>query len=243
MTVSSNENLEEFTVTFRREIIFYLHQLINDGTQISIMFNEGNDTILTVLLDVDEEKNVLIFDWGGSESTNSRFLKSERNIFVARPQGIRNQFVTGAPWETTYQKRRAFAVKLPDKYVRLQRREFFRLTLPMTQRPPCTLKSEDGREMSLEVVDIGLGGVALETPRLTVPCEIGQTFPLAHIDLKNSGVVDVGVVIRYVGDLTRGRKQVMRLGCMFKNLSPAQSTQLQRYITQVQREERARQGF
>lgn len=240
MTLPQNENLDEFTISFRREIVFYLRQLINEGTQVSIMFNEGADTILTVLLDVDEEKGVLVFDWGGSEETNRRFLKSERNIFVARPQGVRNQFVTGAPWETTFQKRRAFAAKLPDKYVRLQRREFFRLGLPMTQRPSCTFKSEDGREMVLEVVDIGLGGIALEIPSLTIPCEIGQTFPRARIDLKNHGTLDLDIVVRHVGEVTKGRKQVVRLGCMFKKLTAAQDNELQRYITQVQREERAR---
>ncbi|CAB1368653.1 flagellar brake protein [Denitratisoma oestradiolicum] len=243
MTASSKEDLEEFTITFRREIVFYLRQLINDGTQTNIMFNEGSDTILTVLLDVDEEKGVLVFDWGGSEETNRRFLKSERNIFIARPNGIRNQFVTGMPWETTHQKRRAFAVKLPDKYVRLQRREYFRLTLPMTQRPPCILQGQDGREMTLEVVDIGLGGLALETPSLTIPCETGQTFPRARIDLKNHGILHLDIVIRHVAELTKGKKQVVRLGCMFNKLSPAQDNQLQRYITQVQREERAKQGL
>lgn len=242
MSAPSNDNLDEFTITFRREIVFYLRQLINDGTPISIMFNGGNDSILTVALDIDEGKDILIFDWGSSEDVNQRFLKSERNIFIARPQGIRNQFVTDQPKEITHQKRRAFAVKLPEKYVRLQRREFFRLTLPMSQRPPCTVKQGDNTELTLEVVDIGLGGIALEAASLPKPCEIGQTFAGARIDLKGHGELQIDLVVRYRGEIARGQKQMARLGCEFRKLSPAQDNQLQRYVTQIQREERTRMG-
>lgn len=242
MTGPSEENLDEFTITFKREIVFYLRQLINDGTQVTISFNEGHDSILTVALDVDEQKGVLILDWGGSEEANRRFLKSPRSICVASPHGIRNQFLVGPPQETTYNKRRAFAVKLPEKYVRLQRREFFRMILPLAQRPSCTLRDDAGREMNLEVVDIGLGGVALETPKLDFPCELTQTFPRCRINLKDFGVLHVNLKLRNQRDVIKGKKQVVRLGLCFESLTPAMEHDLQRFITHVQREERARMG-
>lgn len=242
MSVPSDENLDDFTITFRREIVFYLRQLINEGTQISVMFNEGSDTLLTVLLEVDEENDSLIFDWGGSEDTNRRFLRSEKNYFVARPQGVRNQFATGQAKEVIYNKRRAFAVKLPDKYVRLQRREFFRLTLPITQRPVCTLTAPDGREMNLETVDIGLGGVGLEAPSLTIPCELGTVFRDARIDIKNQGVLRLDIKVCYLGEISRGNRHAVRLGCHFESQNRTQEHELQKFITHVQREERAKMG-
>ena len=242
MSAPTEEQLDEFTITFRREILFYLRQLINEGTPISVSFNEGNDTFLTVLLDVDEEKNLLIVDWGGSDDSNARFLKSERNFFIARPQGIRNQFVTGKPKEIAHRKRRAFALALPTKYVRLQRREFFRLVLPLTQRIPCTLHSGDGREMLLEAVDIGLGGVALEAPTLTFAADVGHVFNDALIDLKTFGQLRIDLKICYNGQVMRGNKQAMRLGCQFLSVNHLQETELQRFITHVQREERAKLG-
>ncbi|MCK9283411.1 MAG: flagellar brake protein [Rhodocyclaceae bacterium] len=242
MSVLTDEHLDEFTITFRREILFYLRQLINDGVPVSISFNEGNETFLTMLLDVDEVRNILIFDWGGSEDVNTRFLKSEKNYFIARPQGIRNQFITGQAKEVTHRKRRAFAVKLPDKYVRLQRREFFRLSLPMSQRPPCTLRGPNDQTMTFETVDIGLGGVALEIPAITFPCDMGAVFPRSRIDLKNFGELQVDIKICYSGQITRGNKQLVRLGCHFENLNHVQENELQRFITHVQREERSKMG-
>ncbi|MDP2794402.1 MAG: flagellar brake protein [Sulfurisoma sp.] len=242
-TTVTQENLGDYTITFRREIVFYLRQLTNDGDRISIMFNEGREALLTVLLDVDEEFNRLIFDWGGSEDGNHRFLKSERNIFVANPQGIRNQFATGLAREIMHNERRAFAVTLPGKYIRLQRREFFRLVLPMTRRPPCRVKlGPQDRECIFSVIDIGIGGVGLESSVTSPPLEIGQVLSGAMIDLKGPSILRFDLEVRYLGQLTRGNRHVGHVGCRFAKLSAAQEHELQKFITQIQREERAKLG-
>jgi len=93
------------------------------------------------------------------------------------------------------------------------------------------------------VVDIGLGGVGLEIAAASVPFEVGTTISEALIKLGNFGELKVDFEIRYIGQTTRGAKQATRLGCQFDHLAPAQEHFLQRYITHVQREERARLGI
>jgi c-di-GMP-binding flagellar brake protein YcgR len=136
MTIQSitPEELERFSTNHRREILFHLYQLINDRERVSVIFNEGNEMFLTVLLDIDETQDLLIFDWGGSEVTNQKLLKSERNFFICTPLVVKNQFMTGAVRETSYQQRRAFVTHLPERYTRMQRREFFRMVLPLTRQ-------------------------------------------------------------------------------------------------------------
>lgn len=242
MSTLTEDNLDEYTITFRREILFYLRQLINESAQTSIVFNGGKSTMLTVLLDIDEENNQLIFDWGGSEEANALLLTSQKNYFISRPQGVRNQFSTGPAHEIIHNDRRAFAATLPEKYIRLQRREYFRLTLPLTMRPICTLAAPDGATMELETVDIGIGGVAMEVEKLTIPCELGTVFPNSRIDIKEQGVLKVDIKVCYLGEVTRGTRQMVRLGCNFENITASQETELQILITHVQREERARMG-
>lgn len=242
MSIPTEEDLDAFTITFRREIIFYLRQLVNDATQISVMFDEGRNTLLTLLLDVDEENNRIIFDWGGSEETNQLFLKSPRNYFVARPLGVRNQFATAAASAVTYRKQRAFSAPIPDKYVRLQRREFFRLTLPMTQRPACEATLPDGKGVKAEITDISLGGVAVELPALPSPLSPGETLTGTRINLGNFGTLVADLEVRHLQSLTRGTRQSIHLGCRFARLNHAQETDIQRYMSHIQREERARLG-
>lgn len=240
MTSPNEEDLEEFSTTYRREIVFNLRQLIDHGERISVVYDEGRETFLTVLLAVDEDEGHLIFDWGGSEESNRRFLKSERNFFVCSPQGVHNQFLTGRAWEMGFRGRRAFAVALPRKYTRLQRRQTFRLVLPITQRPLCRLAAADGgQQPALAVVDIGLGGIGLEMPPPLPSYAPGQRLPRASIDLKKFGVLHTELEVRFIGAIQRGEKQMAHVGCRFVDLTPAQEHQLQKFITQVQREERA----
>lgn len=236
------EELEKFTTNNRREILFYLNQLINDGERISVIFDGGNETVLTVLLEVDDAENMLIFDWGGSETSNRKLLQSERSHYVCAPHGVRNQFTCGTVREVMHQKRRAFATRLPGHYTRLQRREFFRLVLPMTRRPPCVIAQEPDQPLTLSVVDISVGGVACEFPAGTFEPELGNILPRARIDLKTIGTLEVDLEVRNQAELTRGGKVSHRIGCSFIKLSHAMENQLQRFITDVQREERARLG-
>ena len=239
--MTTTENLDAFAITFRREIVFYLRQLVNEATPISVVFDEGRNSLLTLLLDVDEEKNQVIFDWGGSEDTNKLLLASPRNYFVAHPQGVRNQFATAQAQAVTYRKRPAFSAPMPDKYVRLQRREFFRLVLPISQRPACRLTLPEGQVLNLETMDISLGGVALEIPVLPIPLETGQIVN-AQINLGSTGPLQVDLELRHLESLVRGARPAIHLGCRFARLSLAQETKIQQYISHIQREERTRLG-
>lgn len=236
------EELEKFTTHNRREILFYLNQLINDGERVSVIFDGGSETVLTVLLNLNDEANQLIFDWGGSEESNRKLLQSERNFFACAPHGVKNHFVTGAVRETTYEKRRAFVTNLPDHYTRLQRREYFRLVLPMTRRPPCTVALPDGKAMQLSVVDISIGGIGAEFPAGTTPFSLGMKLARARIELKGIGALEVDLEVCNMGQVQRGDKHYNRIGCNFMKISHAVENQLQRFITDVQREERARLG-
>lgn len=242
MTATPQDD-SDFNITFRREIVFYLRQLINDGELITVTFDEGRETLLTVLIDLDEQKDMLIFDWGASEAVNNHLLQSARNFFVANPQGVRNQFSSSRVWQITYKKRPAFATAIPAKFVRLQRRDFFRLSLPFTQRRPCKFKfGEAATEWNMAVVDIGLGGIGLEAQAAELPFERGQTIPRVSVDLGKYGKLELDVIVRFVGSVARGNKSVGRLGCQFVKLTPAQENDVQRFVTQVQREERAKLG-
>lgn len=238
----SPDDLESYTITFRREIVFYLRQLVNDKDQVSVSFNEGADVLLTMLLHVDDENDLLYCDWGGSETANNRYLQSDRAFFIATPGGVRNQFLcVGRPQVGTYEGKPAFTVKLPEKYVRMQRREFFRLSLPMTQRPVCKV-TIDGKTHDLSVVDIGIGGVAMETTNLQFPVEIGTDFTDALITIQGFGELRTPIGVRYVGDVAKGTLHVKRLGCVFTRLSAAQENLVQKFMAQIQREEKAKLG-
>ena len=234
------EDLEEFTSTSPREVAFNLRKLVQAGERISVIFDDGRESFLTVLLDIDEDTGLLYFDWGGVESTNQKVLKSDRNFFVCSPAGIRNQFMVGKVWELELNKRRAFATRLPQRFMRLQRREFFRLILPYTQRPTCRIAlPETNHHLNLPVIDIGIGGIGVELTGARIGYAAGTVFPDSVIDLGGFGRLNDGLEIRYTAQSPRHGKEISRMGCRFVALGGAMEHSLQRYLTHVQREIKA----
>jgi c-di-GMP-binding flagellar brake protein YcgR len=100
----------------------------------------------------------------------------------------------------------------------------------------------DGATMQLSIIDISIGGVAAELPGGRLPFDIGRTLPRARIDLKGVGTLDIDLEVRNSSEVQRGGKVSGRIGCSFVKLSHVMENQLQRFITDVQREERARLG-
>ena len=74
----SDEELERCTLHSPREVIFQLRGMIKRGDRVTVLFQEGRQSFLTVLLDVSEDKGLLYFDIGGSNEMNQAFLKSEQ---------------------------------------------------------------------------------------------------------------------------------------------------------------------
>jgi c-di-GMP-binding flagellar brake protein YcgR len=235
------EDLEEYTSKAPREVAYNLRQLIQAGERISVIFADGHESFLTILLDIDEDTGLLYFDWGGAEDTVRKFLQSDRNFFVCNPSGIRNQFMVGKVWEVQFEKRRAFATRLPQRFMRLQRREFFRLSLPFSLRPQCSLQStQHPKPLLLSIVDIGIGGAGFEIPQGTLDFSAGEILERSGIVLGTSARIDVEFNVRYTGRLTRGGKETARMGCQFVRLNGHQEHELQRFLTHVQRELKAR---
>ena len=131
--LSESEIEERFHITRPTAIQFTLSGFAEHKNAFTVQFAEGREHFLTTLLAVDSERGKLIIDCSGSADLNKRFPESQRNIFVARPDGIHVQFSCGPARAMVFEGAPAFAVDLPRFIMRLQRRESFRIETPRVQ--------------------------------------------------------------------------------------------------------------
>ena len=128
---------------------------------------------------------------------------------------------------------------MPDSLLKLQRREFFRLELPITQPYICTLYGHPAGEQVLRIHDISLGGLGLNItdPNLFSTLQI---YPDCRIDLREFGVLSVGLEIRNLVTIEhKGGGTSTRMGCRFHNTKPTIQNTMQRLIAQLERERNA----
>ena len=235
----SEKDIERCTLTSPHEIVFQIKGLIKRGDRISVVFQEGRQSFLTVLMDISPRDGLFYFDIGGSKEVNDAFLKAESCTFTTFVEGIRIQFPAKGCRETTLHGETVFAAPIPQAMLRLQRREMFRLQLPSAKPFTCRFRRGTPKEELLPLHDISVGGIGIqlsEAPQI----ESGQHLENCWLDLRESGTFPVTLEVRYIANTeSRLNKPLWHIGCQFVNLSPANETSIQRFMARIEVERRA----
>lgn len=235
----------QYLLRTKAEILFVLRGLVTNADQLTVYFNEGQDFLLSAVIQVDEDG--LTLDYGANADANTRALAAERLFCIATHDKIRIQFALRGLRRIDHQGRPAFRAALPDNVLRLQRREYFRLTAPVAHPIKCQIPvmKEGGLSFTVleaNVIDISGGGIAMMAPPDDLIFSAGDVFENCRIELPDVGIVITTLEVRNVFDVTlRTGAQVARAGCKFANLPGPMLTLIQRYIIKVERERKARE--
>lgn len=235
----TDEDIERCTLSGSREVLFQLRSLIKHSERVSVTFDEGRQSFLTVLIDVSTDSGQLIFDIGGSEETNRAFLKAERSLFAGVLEGIRVQFYTRQARMTTLNGEQVFTVDLPTSILRLQRRDAFRLHLPTIKPFLCRVRRGSEHERTLPLRDISVGGIGTQVTE-QLAYDPMERLENSWIDLRESGIFMVTLEVRYIRSTeSRAGKPLWHMGCRYLNLSPHDETLIQRFMARIEAERRA----
>ena len=124
---------------------------------------------------------------------------------------------------------------------RLQRREFYRLQVPLAHALSCLLRAEDLArkpvEVSARVIDIGAGGVAVMVPAGAAEFVIGGVLPACRLALPDGDPIELDLEVRNLNRQTqRNGTEQLRVGLRFAALPRTADTRIQRYIFKTERE-------
>ncbi|WP_293780321.1 flagellar brake protein [uncultured Oxalicibacterium sp.] len=246
MTAASNyenEDMNPFRVTSRREIIALLRSIGERNQLVRMVLNQGADTVVTSILDVDDSNDTVLLDCAPTQFMNERVLESQKLSFETMLDSIRILFSTGEAESCEHEGLPAFIVPLPDYMIRLQRREFYRVQTPVTNPVLCTIPVKTESEpmpVVASLYNISAGGIALMDDKKLIDSTFGRVYDNCRIDLP-TGPVAVSLQIRNVLELSlpNGRS-THRLGCQFINPSNAAMAAIQKYITKLERDRNAK---
>ncbi len=230
----------------KKEIVFILRAMRDSGVLITVYFNQGTDFLLTTLLSVSADGNSLLLDPGSNAEMNRKALASDKLVFIAAHDKVKIQFSVRHLAKTEYEGREAFRAAIPDELLRLQRREYYRLTAPIAHPLRCAIpvRLADGTKTTFEttVIDISGGGLGVMAPPEGVEFETDHLFENCRIELPEVGTVLATLRVRNVFEFTlRSGAKTKRSGCQFVDLPGHMMTLIQRYIIRIERERKARE--
>jgi flagellar brake protein len=241
---SELENWHDFEVQSRREIVTILRNVGEKKQLVRMLVHGEADVCVTSVLGVDPDADLLIVDCSIDPAQNKRILAAKRITFETSLDKIRILFNAENITETKFEGSSALKLAIPEKVVRLQRREYYRMPTPVSNPVRAVIKmpEEAGGEMeNFALADISCGGVALLDNKMILDNTIGQTYLNCKIDLPEIGMVTTNLEVRSSHDLTLlNNKPSRRLGCQFVDISRGNLAAVQKYITKLERERNAR---
>ena len=179
--LSDDEIEERYFLRGRMEILNVLNDLIYRRESVTLNFNSGKDFFLTRLLEARHD--ALIFDLSGDVKANQRLPESLRCVFVAQLNGIHIQFAGSQAHRFSWGGSDAFWVPLPERIVRRQRRESYRILLPVTKPVMVKLFSEQGVMLAdCPLRDLSVSGIGL-TANERLQLEVGETIARLQLPL------------------------------------------------------------
>jgi len=232
----------KFRIDSRVEIAFILRALMKSGALVTAYFNNGKEFVVTAVLDVNAETASVILDSGSNRELNERLLKKGEMNVVSSQDGVRVQFAASRVEAVSFEGRLAFRVPLPDALIKLQRREYYRLTTPVLRPLRCEIPSPDGQRIDMVVADISLGGICLVGQAAGISLEPDTVLEGCRLVLPDVGPITFGLSVRssYTVTLKNGMPS-RRTGCEFLKMGAQQEAMVQRYIIKLERERRAKQ--
>jgi c-di-GMP-binding flagellar brake protein YcgR len=227
----------QYLLSEPREIAFVLRQLAAHRAMTTAYFGNTQDFLLTAVIEVSADNRHVFLDLGTDEELIARALADNHLLCATQLEKVKIQFPIKNLERTEYEGFPAMRASLPATLLRLQRREYYRLSTPSIDSLNCQIPLPGGRKINTRVLDISGGGIAIIAPPEGNDLELDKVFDNCRLDLPDSGPVIVSIQIRNLFRIkTRGGQDVLRAGCQLLNLPANAANVIQRYILKAERE-------
>jgi flagellar brake protein len=181
----------------------------------------------------------LLLDIGPDQEMNRRLLDSKQLLLTTTHEQVKVKFSAPRATLVNFQGYPALLIPIPKKVVRMQRREYYRVTTGIVNplKARITFPSDDTtRTAEITVLDISCGGVALIDQHHTVDLEPGVAVNNCHITLPEVGTLKTGLLVCNTYEVTlRNGLACKRSGCRFTDITESDRGLIQRYITKLER--------
>jgi c-di-GMP-binding flagellar brake protein YcgR len=239
---------DPFLVTSHLEIHSLLRSIATKGALLRMQIEGRAVAIVTTILDVDADGGVFIVDNSAEEDFNRRVVNADNVMFETALDKIRIEFCVGKMESCMQDGRPALRAFFPESINRIQRREYYRVEIPVSNRATCIIPTPENKEtkqVSLEIKDISAGGISVLDNNRALDNTLHTFFRACKLDLPEAGTVltDLQVVRSQDETLVNG-KPSRSLGLAFINLSNPMNFIVQQYIGKLERKLNAkRRGF
>ena len=228
------EDQEDFVLDSPISIMAKLRQLAKGKVTITAYFKGGNQSMNTLVLEVLKDLDLVALDYGPTPELNEQLLQSDRVVFKAELDGITAQFNADSITKAKLHGDTVFAIPIPSQMLWVQRREYFRVRIPLGMPAYCEIRQADGSNRKYKIIDMSAGGVCLHDEHNDIQQLVGDTIHNCKLELPEFGNGKVMLEVRGIYNMNNNdRSKGRRVGCQFHSLGMSFAATIQRYINHV----------
>lgn len=237
-----SDDYEQYLLHERREIAYVLRQLAAHRCMITAYIGNSSRFLMSSVLSVSDDDRSLYLDVGHDEALNNEAAQADSLLCMTQLDKVKVQFPVKRPRLENFGKYPALFAETPDTLLRLQRREYYRLTAPVAHSLICRIPAPgSSSRVEARVIDISGGGLAVIVPPKDMNLSADQKYFDCRLDLPDFGPVTATLRVRNIFKITsRSGTDMLRAGCQFEDLPVAMANAIQRYILRVERDRKAR---
>jgi c-di-GMP-binding flagellar brake protein YcgR len=236
MTPDPNE-FASHTLKGKNEILEKLRMMEKQQTLLTATAAGNQSGFLTTIIKVLPDKDLLAIDTSANESLNRTLIDAESVEVYGRVDGVYTRFTVKGLRSAVLNGRGVLAVPLPDALYWLQRRRYYRVTVPYSMPLKCQIPTALDPVAEFEVLNLCLEGLAIQakTGQLDASIEIGSVLEGCAL-LPNLSTEHFALEVRYVLPTTTGltERPALQLGFSLHGYSRAFEVQLQKLLFELE---------
>ena len=235
------ENLSDYLVKNPKLILSYLKTLATEKCLIVVSFGD-NFSFLTVILDIDEKKQIITIDCGPKEYLNKKLLSAGVVNLKADLGGIKVLFDGRDIKKTGTSGQTALSIRIPKHIYWIQRRKFYRVRSPLSKNSYCSIaipKTEENKEIhNYKLYDLSATGFAIisETDKLAEHLALETQFNNCELIFDTTETHTISFIVRSKLALNPTKpNKGQRIGCEVLDISPKVESAFLRYMQDIER--------
>ena len=238
---------DRFLVTSKIGIANTLRSMARQNVMLHVSKVGTDAGMISAVLDVDIKRGVFILDYTSDRMFNQHLTRPGNIHFSASADGVRILFSLDKPAKPTeFDGRPAFELVIPDSINRIQRREHFRIDIPISSPVAVVTQNHAESVVSFRIKDISAGGLALYDNDNNLPnAEVDKKYSGCKLQLEDLGSISTDLIVRRVSSIgDNPSKKIKVVACEFSNLSNQDQIIIQNFIGKLERQQNARRrGF
>lgn len=227
-------------VTSALRIAAILRPLLRQHSIISVAIPNAKRIFSTTLLDIDTDKQQLIFDELHPKEGHELLSQSKQLKMRAQRDGIDLIMALEISAIGSENGVAFYTAPLPESIRYHQRRSAFRVQVGPLQDIPVQLTYPDGKAVHGVLFDISASGMCVRVPRKTALPDTRSGEELhCSISLPDKKKINCVFVIRHVAEHEPSRS--LHIGGSFEHLDNIQKRAIERFSLELQRQSRRKQ--